>query len=435
MTGSDAPSINGCFLCAECQFKRRTAYDVDGNLSRQTLVGPEAGLVDRTYRYDPAGNLLERSDGRKGDTFFQYDPMDRVRSMIDPMGRIHRLVYDQARNRPREHGIDPGNGLRSTRLEGAIREFDAAGRMIRRIIPEGETRLVWDGFDRLVEATNPLGQHLIFAYDALGRRISKEVNGGKTHFVWDGDCLLGEVGPERDRVREYFFRPESFEPLAAVEGTLFFFENDQVGLPHEVLDQTGNLLWSAHYGPLGVVTRLDVEDIANPLRFQGQYYDDELGLCYNRFPYYDPDSGQFASQDPLGLMAGENLYRYAPNVWGWVDPWGLDCAKGGTYAKVRKANTGGEVHHLPTKQALKDVGHLLGLGSKAPAGSTIHMSKVDHRMLPSSKGQGAMLTQAQADLISQGRFDDAFLLGADEVRAIHGDKYDDAILEAIDALP
>jgi uncharacterized protein RhaS with RHS repeats len=27
----------------------------------------------------------------------------------------------------------------------------------------------------------------------------------------------------------------------------------------------------------------------------------------------------------LGLAAGENVYAYAPNVWGWIDPLGLEC--------------------------------------------------------------------------------------------------------------
>jgi hypothetical protein len=31
------------------------------------------------------------------------------------------------------------------------------------------------------------------------------------------------------------------------------------------------------------------------------------------------------SQDPLGLAAGENLYSFAPNAFGWVDPLGLTC--------------------------------------------------------------------------------------------------------------
>ena len=35
-----------------------------------------------------------------------------------------------------------------------------------------------------------------------------------------------------------------------------------------------------------------------PIRFQGQYIDEETGLHYNRFRYYDPDMGMFISRDP-----------------------------------------------------------------------------------------------------------------------------------------
>nr|WP_288460934.1 RHS repeat-associated core domain-containing protein [uncultured Enterobacter sp.] len=41
------------------------------------------------------------------------------------------------------------------------------------------------------------------------------------------------------------------------------------------------------------------------------------------FRYYDPDCGRFTQQDPIGLAGGINLYQYAPNALGWVDPWGL----------------------------------------------------------------------------------------------------------------
>ena len=59
------------------------------------------------------------------------------------------------------------------------------------------------------------------------------------------------------------------------------------------------------------------------LRMQGQYLDRETGLHYNLHRYYDPDSGRFTQHDPIGLAGGLNLYQYAPNALGWVDPWGL----------------------------------------------------------------------------------------------------------------
>ena len=58
------------------------------------------------------------------------------------------------------------------------------------------------------------------------------------------------------------------------------------------------------------------------MRFQGQYFDDETGLHYNTFRYYDPEVGRFVTQDPIGLTGGFNLYSYAPNSSRWLDPLG-----------------------------------------------------------------------------------------------------------------
>ncbi|HEY5602360.1 MAG TPA: RHS repeat-associated core domain-containing protein, partial [Gammaproteobacteria bacterium] len=69
----------------------------------------------------------------------------------------------------------------------------------------------------------------------------------------------------------------------------------------------------------------EIDEVENNLRFQGQYYDTETGLHYNRFRYYHPESGQFINQDPIGLLGGLNNYQYAPNPVGWIDPLGLKC--------------------------------------------------------------------------------------------------------------
>lgn len=61
-----------------------------------------------------------------------------------------------------------------------------------------------------------------------------------------------------------------------------------------------------------------------PFLFQGQYYDHETELAYNRFRYYSPETGAYISQDPIRLEAGlTNLYAYVHDVNAWVDPWGL----------------------------------------------------------------------------------------------------------------
>jgi RHS repeat-associated protein len=84
-------------------------------------------------------------------------------------------------------------------------------------------------------------------------------------------------------------------------------------------------VWSATYDALGRVEKILVDEVAQPLRMQGQYWDQEIGLSYNRYRYFDPHICSFISQDPIGLAGGENVYAYTPNIWTWVDPLGLIC--------------------------------------------------------------------------------------------------------------
>jgi RHS repeat-associated protein len=77
------------------------------------------------------------------------------------------------------------------------------------------------------------------------------------------------------------------------------------------------------YDAWGKVKKLPVDLVEQPIRLQGQYFDPESGLCYNRWRYYCPEIGAFVSQDPMGLAAGSNVYAFGPSVQGWIDPLGL----------------------------------------------------------------------------------------------------------------
>jgi len=64
------------------------------------------------------------------------------------------------------------------------------------------------------------------------------------------------------------------------------------------------------------------------LRFQNQWEDKETGLYYNLNRYYDPDSGQYLIQDPIGLEGGLRTHAYVHDPMQWVDPMGLaGCGK------------------------------------------------------------------------------------------------------------
>ena len=106
------------------------------------------------------------------------------------------------------------------------------------------------------------------------------------------------------------------------------------GCPMRIFDASATVVWEAQFGGWGDVTRKTTERVYNPLRLQGQYYDEESRLSYNRFRYYDAGIGQFVSQDPLGITIHPNPYHYAPNIHGWIDPLGLKCFELPAWKKV-----------------------------------------------------------------------------------------------------
>ncbi|WP_317621964.1 RHS repeat domain-containing protein [Ketobacter nezhaii] len=143
--------------------------------------------------------------------------------------------------------------------------------------------------------------------------------------------LLSEKCGHKEKL--YLYEPNSFKPLAFVENNqCYFYHLDHLGTPQELTDWEGRVVWSVRYRTYGSVVRKDVDTVENNLRFQSQYWDEETGLHYNRFRYYDPGAGHFVQQDPIGLLGGVNNYQYAANPVGWVDPLGLtskpgDCPK------------------------------------------------------------------------------------------------------------
>lgn len=120
---------------------------------------------------------------------------------------------------------------------------------------------------------------------------------------------------------------ENGEPPAPLQN-IHYYQCDHLGTPMELTDEGGNIAWEANYKAWGEA-RLTISEAArkaelkNPIRFQGQYLDEETGLHYNRHRFYDPVVGRFVSKDPIGLAGGINAHQYAPNPTGWIDPFGL----------------------------------------------------------------------------------------------------------------
>ena len=103
-------------------------------------------------------------------------------------------------------------------------------------------------------------------------------------------------------------------------GRRWTIASDTLGTPTEMYDELGRLAWRMQLDAFGV-GGTDVALQPCPWRWPGQYEDEETGLLYNRFRYYDAYAGRYISQDPLRLNAGLSLYGYPENPLSVATPW------------------------------------------------------------------------------------------------------------------
>ncbi len=75
-------------------------------------------------------------------------------------------------------------------------------------------------------------------------------------------------------------------------------------------DSSGTIANSYVYDAYGRTLTV-FESAPQPFTYTGRERDAESGLYYYRARYYDPQTGRFLSEDPIGFDAGDqNLYRY-----------------------------------------------------------------------------------------------------------------------------
>ena len=112
-------------------------------------------------------------------------------------------------------------------------------------------------------------------------------------------------------------------------------------------------------------------------------------------------------------------------------------SKGGGYSGTRGSNVGGEVNHIPAWNSIgiakKIDPNLSGLPTHGTTHS-IHMDKPDHRAMSStgSSNKAKTYRRTQADLIAQGKFNEAMGMDIDETISKYGNKYDVHMDEMLD---
>lgn len=352
-------------------------YDLMGRLTQQHTQNKQqkTDLIQRQYQYDDAGNLSVFKDGidasNSWEVRYVYDMVDRLKHtegnlsenfVFDPAGNLLGQQQGQPspQEQPSQHGeqqTGAGKNAKGNRLSfQGDRKFtyDARGNLIREARGKGGklvTVFAYNLNNQLISVTKN-NQTTTYTYDPLGRRVRKQDNFGSTNYLWAGDQLAQE---QRNNIKKtYVYEPESFKPVAMVQDDeIYHYHLDHLGTPRELTNTEGKIVWKAHYKTYGNVALKDVEDVENNLRFQGQYFDEETGLHYNRHRYYDPSVGQFTTQDPIGLLGGVNNYQYAPNPVSWIDPLGLTCKEiPENYDPITDSYTGVDINLFSPDEAI-----------------------------------------------------------------------------------
>ena len=213
---------------------------------------------------------------------------------------------------------------------------------------------LWAADGSLKSVINPDGIKSKYEYDALGRRTAKIINNKEINrYIYDGNVLLhewkynledrpklsvdpngnlsyeGEEPIDKHKLTTWVFDENQFSPTAKLVGDKqYSIITDYLGTPVEAYDVDGKKVWECELDVYGKIRKCVGNRNFIPFRYQGQYEDEETGLYYNRFRYYNPESGGYISQDPIGLAGNNpNVYAYTKDVNEQVDLLGLSACE------------------------------------------------------------------------------------------------------------
>jgi RHS repeat-associated protein len=313
-----------------------------------------------SYHYDARGCLVSIVDMNAGPVHFEFDADRRVVAQHDHRGE-RRYSYDAAGNltstaRYRLVEYEPGNLVQHADFDHF--EHDERYRRSQHDRQGGAVvTYLYDSRDQLIEARwSDRIELWRSSYDGLGRRLWREYAGQRTDFYWDGDRLAAErnpdgqlrvyVYPNEDALVPFMWLDYASENAPPESGKASYLFTSPSGMPTRVEDARGRLVWQAR--ALDAYGELDESSSRCPtrLRFAGHFFDEHLGLFYNRFRDYDPALGRYLQPDRLGHTGSINLFAYPTNPLVDVDLRGL-MHRGGK----KKGNKGkGNEDAAPTEE-------------------------------------------------------------------------------------
>lgn len=286
-----------------------------GDVGNRTAVdeqGGTAGPVHRAYSYDSLYRLthetVSRAAAQAYAKVFTYDPVgNRLRQEhTDAAGVTSAKTY----------AYDTRDRTESETGEASVAYgWDVDGRLTTKTGADGAS-YVWDAEDRLLEVDLANGTVVRHTYDVDGVRVRTVVTpsgggGGSTgapqvtEYLVDTAGALSQVvaeGADAGSVSALYVRGDDL--VAAVRGgETRYFHADGLGSVRALTDEAGNVTDRYDFTAFGEFVSHEGDD-PNAYLFAGEPLDPNSGWYYNRARWMDPESGRFATSDPIAGRAG-----------------------------------------------------------------------------------------------------------------------------------
>jgi RHS repeat-associated protein len=306
--------------------------------NRKTRTDKRLGTT-LTYAYDNIYQLLTAKQGTTTKESYtgacpeRYSSREAMRvSRRNPVG-----------NRLSSVGVSPysyNSSNQLTSIPGTTYTYDNNGNTKTKTTSAGTTTYTWDYDNRLTQVALPgTAGTVTFKYDPFGRRVQKSFTQGgttiTTNYLYDGPNLLEEVDSSGNVLARYS-QPRLDEPLSELRsGTASYYQQDGLGSSTSLSNSAGAIANTYTYDSFGKLTA-STGTLTNPFQYTGREFDSETGLYFYRARYFDPPTGRFLSEDPIGFSGGLNFYAYVQNSpLNFLDPSGLHSVYyDGQYVRV-----------------------------------------------------------------------------------------------------
>ena len=329
-----------------------SGYGDFGELRELRCLHAGRELYALAQTHDALGRVVQRSeriDGNSHAREYAYDVAGRLSAVTSEGSPLIRFSYDANGNRLNDGArYDAGDLI----LEMAARGFEHDGQGARTAAERagGRFRYRYDANGPLRAVVLPDGRTISYLLDAVARPCQTLLDGRPiaTHVHDHRHRLLAVVDASGIVTRFIYGTKFNVPEYLEREGRAFLVLSDTIGSARLTVDiESGEIAHRRDFDEWGNIT-LEAGTPLHPFGFAGGIHDPFTGLTRFGVRYYDPPTGRWTQPDPLGYLAGTNLYEYAAgDPVNRVDPLGLETT--GTSGGM-SGGGGGFIFEMPDQE-------------------------------------------------------------------------------------